>query len=180
MSDAKLLRYRLFLVVLSVIWLLLSGVYGSALFFAGIESISLKAVPFKAWFMISAWHWPPELAYIVGVIRFAIVVAVFVYFIGAVREYGHHFVLRGSELRKFDSRGRQIGQVDLTQAEIPQDLYDELQGRGWRFALGSVFYTGAHRITDRNGGVVAIATRYLQDTRGLHEGLRRALGVEEA
>jgi hypothetical protein len=177
MAEATLFRYRSGLFVLAAVWLFLTGLYGSALTFAALQDIGHCYVPFKSG-PILVWTKSGPAAFAVGFVRYAIIVGLFLHALRALREYGRHFVLEGSELRKYDAAGNELGRVDLTQAELPGDLRGELTGAGWRLALGTILYTGGHHIIDRRGGAVTVATRYLRDVGQFHEGVRRAVGVE--
>jgi hypothetical protein len=178
MGEPKLLRYGSGLFALAVVWLVLTGLYGSALVFAAIQDIGRHNIPFRPVYLVQHLHFAGWFAYLVGIVRFAIIVALFVDGLRALQEYGRHLVLEGSELRKYDSRGHEIGRVDLTQAQLPPDLRGELVGTGWRAALGTIVYTGGHKIVDRKGGAVLVATRYLAEPADFHSGVRKAIGLE--
>ena len=178
MPEAKLLRYRSGLSVLAAVWVFVLGLYVSALTFAALQDISNHFIPFKVWYIVLLTKSGP-IGYVFGIVRFAVLVGILVHHCRALQEYSRHFVLDGSELRKYDRTGREIGRVDLTQAELPPDLRGELAGTGWRAAMGTIFYTGGHHIVDRNGGAVTVATRYLAEVSDFHEGVRRAVGMDE-
>lgn len=177
MPEPKLLRYRSGLFVLAAVWVYLMGVYVSALTFAAIQDMGNHFIPLKIWCIVLLTK-NGAIGYAFGITWFAFLVGILVHHYRALQEYGRHFVLEGSELRKYDKMGREIGRVDLTQAEVPPDLRGELAGTGWRAAMGTIFYTGGHHIVDRNGGAVTVATRYLAEVSDFHEGVRRAVGVD--